>query len=237
MENLRLFEDILDDVDAIGSDSTRRVIEENVDSVPFVFELPSPEEYPLCLEINIKQSKTDNELSDEHVLEIASSIALRVSQFMTGSRCVRDGCVFYLAGPADEWGHETPDGIDGVYRGGSYVAASVGICFRPQNCGFSSVGKFLLNCAAIEEWIEKWIWRYGNFAPESFIMYFPDREMFGVSTSSLKWLKNCVKDKKTHPYKYMALVEKYMKLYGTFRPEFEPEDEEKFIDSVLKWKF
>lgn len=34
----------------------------------------------------------------------------------------------------------------------------------------------------------------------------------------------------------MPFVEKYMKLYGMFRPEVEPEDSEKFIDSVLKWK-
>lgn len=115
---------------------------------------------------------------------------------MSGSRCVRGGCVFYLAGPADEWGHETPDGCDTVCRGGTYVAASVGIFFRPQNCGFGSVGKFLLNCAAIEDWIEKWIRRYGDFAPESFIVYFPDDEMFGVSSSSLIWLKNLVKEKK-----------------------------------------
>lgn len=131
MQTVRLFEDILDDVDAIRPDSTRHVIEEDGDSVPFVFELPSPEEYPLCLEINIGRFNTDDELSEEHVFEIASRISLRVSQFMTGSRCVRDGFVFYLAGPADEWGHETPDGSDNVYRGGTYIAASVGICFRP----------------------------------------------------------------------------------------------------------
>lgn len=56
MRTVKLFEDILDDVDAIGPDATRSVIEEDGDSVPFVFELPSLEKFPMCLQINIRRS-------------------------------------------------------------------------------------------------------------------------------------------------------------------------------------
>lgn len=90
---------------------------------------------------------------------------------------------------------------------------------------------------AIKDWIDKWIRGYGNFNSHIFIVYLPDDKIFGVSASSLKWLKNLVNEKKEYSVKYiMTLCEKYVNLYRLFRPEFEPEDEEKFIDSVLKWK-